>query len=50
MEVAETTVSSNSNVSDEVYRERISKLKKILIEGFDIDLTLNFLFKQSHTG
>jgi 26S proteasome regulatory subunit N2 len=51
MEVENTSSFSTSNltVTEEVYKERISKLKKILIEGFDIDLTLNFLFKQSHT-
>jgi 26S proteasome regulatory subunit N2 len=51
---AETTSSfsssfQNSSVTGEVYRERVSKLKKILLEGFDIDLTLNFLYKLSHT-
>lgn len=38
-----------SSVSEETYKERVGKLKKILINGFDIDLTLNFLFKQCHT-
>mmetsp|Transcript_4442 Transcript_4442/g.6808 ORF Transcript_4442/g.6808 Transcript_4442/m.6808 type:complete len:1006 (-) Transcript_4442:79-3096(-) len=33
--------------SDSEYEERIKKLKRILVEGFDVDLTLNFLFKQS---
>jgi 26S proteasome regulatory subunit N2 len=31
------------------YDERMGKLKRILLEGFDVDLTLNFLFKQSKT-
>jgi 26S proteasome regulatory subunit N2 len=31
------------------FDERVSKLRRILVEGFDIDLTLNFLFKQSRT-
>ena len=39
----------NSSVAPEIYHERIDKLRRILIDGFDVDLTLNFLFKQSHT-
>jgi 26S proteasome regulatory subunit N2 len=31
------------------YKSRLGKLKRILLEGFDVDLTLNFLFKQSRT-
>ena len=31
------------------YTERIKKLRKVLVEGFDIDLTLNFLYKQCQT-
>lgn len=30
------------------YGERAAKLKRILTEGLDVDLTLSFLFKQSH--
>lgn len=29
-------------------KTRLDKIKKILTEGFDVDLILNFLFKQSH--
>lgn len=32
----------------EAYTERWQKLKRILSDNLDIDLTLNFLFKQSH--
>jgi len=31
------------------YEERLAKLKRVLIEGLDVDLTLNFLFKHAHT-
>jgi len=42
--------SSNSSTSDdEVFKGRVAKLKRILVDGFDIDLILNFLFKQSRT-
>lgn len=30
------------------YQAKIKKIRRILMEGLDIDLTLNFLFKQSH--
>jgi 26S proteasome regulatory subunit N2 len=30
-------------------KDRVQKLKKIFTEGFDVDLILNFLFKQSRT-
>lgn len=40
--------SSNAE-SDKVFDERLCKLNRILCEGLDIDLTLNFLFKQSHS-
>lgn len=33
----------------EEYVERVKKLRRVLVDGFDIDLVLNFLFKQSHT-
>lgn len=41
-------VSSTSDTSD-IYKKRLSKLMRILLEGFDVDLHLNFLFKQSHS-
>lgn len=31
------------------FEERLGKVKRILVEGFDVDLILNFLFKQSKT-
>jgi len=31
------------------YSSRLTNLRRILMDGLDIDLTLNFLFKQSHT-
>lgn len=34
---------------DPVVKERLLKIKRILIEGFDVDLLLNFLFHQSRT-
>jgi 26S proteasome regulatory subunit N2 len=34
---------------DPVVKERLLKVKRILIEGFDVDLLLNFLFHQSRT-
>ena len=36
-------------VETEEYVERVKKLRKILVEGFDIDLILNFLFSKCHT-
>lgn len=33
----------------DVYDQRMANLRRILVDGLDIDLTLNFLFKQSHT-
>lgn len=36
-------------VSSDELKLRITNLKKILTEGFDVDLILNFLFKQSKT-
>ena len=33
---------------DEQYAARMANLRRILVDGLDIDLTLNFLFKQSH--
>jgi 26S proteasome regulatory subunit N2 len=33
---------------DEQYSQRMANLRRILVDGLDIDLTLNFLFKQSH--
>lgn len=40
---------SSSSSDDEVFKGRVAKLKRILVDGFDIDLILNFLFKQSRT-
>jgi 26S proteasome regulatory subunit N2 len=34
---------------DEQFAQRMANLRRILVDGLDIDLTLNFLFKQSHT-
>ncbi len=34
-------------VADDVFYERIDRLKMILTESFDVDLLLNFLFKKS---
>mmetsp|Transcript_12734 Transcript_12734/g.21325 ORF Transcript_12734/g.21325 Transcript_12734/m.21325 type:complete len:821 (-) Transcript_12734:281-2743(-) len=34
---------------DEEYEARMANMRRILVDGLDIDLTLNFLFKQSHT-
>lgn len=34
---------------DPVVRDRLLKIKRILLEGFDVDLLLNFLFHQSRT-
>lgn len=45
----EAAASTESAVpEDEVYAERMANLRRILVDGLDIDLTLNFLFKQSH--
>ena len=33
---------------ESLYQERLGKMKRVLTEGLDIDLILNFLFKQSH--
>lgn len=38
-----------SNPVEDEFQQRLSKIKQILLEGLDIDLTLNFLFKHSHT-
>ena len=41
---------NDDDVSEEgVFKCRVSKLRRILVDGFDIDLILNFLFKQSKT-
>lgn len=34
---------------DPIFLDRVLKLRRILVEGFDVDLILNFLFKQSRT-
>eukprot|EP00605_Chrysophyceae_sp_TOSAG23-4_P000949 GSChrysophyteH1.ASY1.ANO1.1049.1 assembled CDS len=36
-------------VSNDILESRLDKLNKILMEGFDVDLILNFLFKQNQT-
>lgn len=36
-------------VSDDVLRARLGKLEKVLTEGFDTDLILNFLFKENRS-
>ena len=49
---SEALVSSTDDdiqVDKEVYLERISKLKRILKDNFDVDLYLNFLFRQTRT-
>jgi 26S proteasome regulatory subunit N2 len=38
-----------SSSADPDYEQRLNKLKRVLLEGLDVDLTLNFLFKNSHT-
>jgi 26S proteasome regulatory subunit N2 len=35
--------------ADPDFEERLGKVKRILVEGFDVDLILNFLFKQCKT-
>jgi 26S proteasome regulatory subunit N2 len=35
--------------SEEEVKERVGRLRQILIEGFDVDLVLNFLFRQTNT-
>lgn len=35
-------------MGDGEHAERISKMRRILLDGLDIDITLNFLFKTSH--
>jgi hypothetical protein len=55
MDVDTVTISSSNEQKesqpeervDEEYLERMKKLRRVLLEGFDVDLTLNFLFKQS---
>lgn len=42
MDVVGDDYSSSSH-----YEEHIQKIRRILVEGFDVDLVLNFLFKQS---
>ena len=35
-------------VSEDIFKARIAKLMHVLMEGFDVDLLLNFLSKHSH--
>jgi 26S proteasome regulatory subunit N2 len=46
-----STTSSNDQllISPHEYHERLQNIKRILLDGLDIDLILNFLFKNSHT-
>jgi 26S proteasome regulatory subunit N2 len=44
-----TSNTEEMHISSQEYLDRLNKLKKILLEGLDIDLILNFLFKNSHT-
>lgn len=41
--------STAAPVEDNSLEERLGKLKRILLDGLDIDLTMHFLFKHCHT-
>ena len=43
-----TTTAAPSSDNNSEYTKHILKIKRILLEGLDIDLTLSFLFKQCH--
>ena len=45
---AETNI--ELDFANQQFEDRMGKLKRVLIDGLDVDLTLNFLFKHSHTG
>ncbi len=45
----EAAAEAESTTENDVYSQRMANLRRILVDGLDIDLTLNFLFKQSHT-
>jgi 26S proteasome regulatory subunit N2 len=45
---AAPAVETTSTKESDLYEERMANLRRILVDGLDIDLTLNFLFKQSH--
>lgn len=48
--VAPTAAAPATGTSEnDIYDQRMANLRRILVDGLDIDLTLNFLFKQSHT-
>jgi len=40
---------ASMNIPLDTYKERLDKLRRVLVESFDVDLTLNFLFRQSKT-
>lgn len=46
---AQRSVQLATELTPAAYEERVAKLKRILLGGFDVDLLLNFLFKQSQT-
>ena len=43
------STSSSSSSEDAAYLSRLKKLRRILVEGYDVDLSLHFLFSQSRT-
>ena len=46
---APTPTATSNEATTSTYDQRMTNLKRILEDGLDIDLTLNFLFKNSHT-
>lgn len=40
---------SSTSATTAVVQDRLGKIMRILTEGFDVDLYLNFLFRRSHT-
>jgi 26S proteasome regulatory subunit N2 len=46
---ASAAIEANTTPEELAYQQRLMKLKRILLEGLDIELNLHFLFKQSHT-
>lgn len=46
---AAMSVAGAEAASSDEYSDRSSKLHRILVDSFDVDLALSFLFKQSHT-
>lgn len=43
------SAAGSGEVLDEIAIARLKNLRRILLEGFDVDLLLNFLFHQSHS-